>query len=154
VPLQQRIGPRSAAARFLLGGALTLAGVALIEGLILLGLPPLSPVAWSGLGMLAGAAIGGVPALIGGAATLAAYFFLNSAHPERFPSFYAGAYNSLSWLLGLVLLAVVVLVMRPRVLRLAAAEAELAARREYQAALEASEERLRVIIDNLPAFVG
>ena len=145
---------KSIGARLLLGVALTLAGVALIETLIVLGLPPLSPVAWSGLGMLAGAAVGGVPALIGGAATLAAYFFANGAHPERFPSFYAGAYNSLSWLLGLVLLAVVVLVMRPRLLRLAAAEAELAARREYQAALEASEERLRVIIDNLPAFVG
>jgi diguanylate cyclase (GGDEF)-like protein/PAS domain S-box-containing protein len=142
------------AARFSLGIALTLAGVALIELLIAVGLPPLSPVAWSGLGMLAGAAAAGLPALVGGAITLAAYFLVNSAYPERFPSFYAGAYNTFSWLVGLTLLALVVLLVRPRLVRLAAAEAELAARREYEAALQASEERLRVVTDNLPAFVG
>ena len=145
---------RSAAARFTLGITLTLAGVALIELLILIGLPPLSPVAWSGLGMLAAGAAGGVPALAGGALTLAAYYFINSFHTERFPNFYAGAHNSLSWLVGLVLLAAVVLLTRPRLLRLASAEAELRSRREHEAALEASEERLRLVTDNLPAFVA
>ena len=145
---------RSLAARFALGIALTLAGVALIEALIWLGLPPLSPVAWSGLGMLAATAAAGGPALAGGAVTLAAYFFANGAYPERFPSFYAEAYNGLSWLVGLALLSSAVLLVRPRLLRLAAAESELAARREYEAALQASEERLRVVTDNLPAFVG
>jgi diguanylate cyclase (GGDEF)-like protein/PAS domain S-box-containing protein len=140
--------------RFALGVALTLAGVALIEAMIRVGLPPLSPVAWSGLGMLAATAAGGVPALAGGAITLAAYYLLNSARPERFPEFFAGAHNSLSWLLALVVLAVAVLFARPRLLRLVAAEAELRARRAYEAALEASEERLRVVTDNLPAFVA
>ncbi len=144
----------SIAARAFLGVAFTLSGIALIETLILIGLPPLSPVAWSGLGMLAGTAIAGFPALVGGAATLASYFFLNSLQPARFPYFYSGAYNSLSWLVGLLLLATAVLVVRPRLRRLAAAESELRARREYEAALEASEERLRVITDNLPAFVS
>ncbi|HEX7052527.1 MAG TPA: diguanylate cyclase [Burkholderiales bacterium] len=154
VPLQHWLGERSAVARFALGVALTLAGVALIEVLIAAGMPPLSPVAWSGLGMLAGAAAGGGPALAGGALTLAAYFFANSFHPERFPSFYAAASVGVYWLVGLALLSAAVLLVRPRLLRLAAAEAELAAGREYQAALEASEQRLRVVTDNLPAFVG
>jgi diguanylate cyclase (GGDEF)-like protein/PAS domain S-box-containing protein len=47
-----------------------------------------------------------------------------------------------------------VLAVRPRLLRAAATEAELAARQAYEAALRQSEERLRVIADNLPAFVS
>ncbi len=144
----------SYAARFALGAGLTLACVALVETLFLLGLPPLSPVAWPGLGMLAGAAAGGVAGLAGGAATLAGYYFLNASQPGRFPYFYAAAHNSTSWLAGLVLLAGVVLLVRPRVLRLASAETELAARREYEAALRESEERLRVITDNMPALIS
>jgi diguanylate cyclase (GGDEF)-like protein/PAS domain S-box-containing protein len=148
------VARRSVAGRFALGVASTLAGIALIELLILIGLPPLSPVAWSGLGMLAASAVGGLPAFLGGALTLSAYFVLNGLHPQRFPNFYAGAYNSLSWLVGLTLLVAVVLAVRPRLLRLAAAETELRARRQYEAALEASEERLRLVTDNLPAFVA
>lgn len=131
---------RSLAARFALGIALTLAGVALIEVLILVGQPPLSPVAWTGLAMLAATAAGGLPALIGGAAAFAAYFLLNSLHPERFPAFYANAYGTVSWVLPLLTLAAILLLVRPRLLRLVAAEVELAARREYEAALKASEE--------------
>lgn len=145
---------RSIGARFSLGVALTLAGVALIELLILIGVPPLSPVGWTALTMLAGTAIGGLPALAGGALTLAAYTFLNSLRPDRFPYFYAGAHASVSWAMALVVLAGTFLLARPRLLRLAAAEAELRARREYEAALEASERRLRVVTDNLPAFVA
>jgi diguanylate cyclase (GGDEF)-like protein/PAS domain S-box-containing protein len=141
-------------ARFVLGVSFTLVGVALIEVLILIGLPPLSPVAMTGLAMLVATAAGGAPALAGGAAMLAAYYYLNSFQPERFPAFYAGAHASMSWLVGLALLAAIVLAGRPRILRLAAAETELRARREYEAALEASEERLRVVTDNLPAFVA
>jgi len=138
---------RSIGARFLLGVGLALAGVALIEALMAIGLPPLSPVAWSGLGMIAGTLLAGWPGLGGGALVVTGYYAINGLHPERFPYFYEGAHNTLSWLLGLVLLAAGVIALRPRLVRLASAEAELRARREYEAALEASEERLRVDTD-------
>ena len=104
--------------------------------------------------MLAGTAVGGVPALAGGALALAGYTFLNGLRPDRFPYFYAGAHTTVSWALALVVLAIGFLLARPRLLRLASAEAELRARLEYEAALEASERRLRVVTDNLPAFIA
>lgn len=141
-------------ARFALGVGIVCACIGLVEALFVLGVPPLSPLAWPGLGMLIGAAAGGPASLAGGAATLAAYYFLNAFQPERFPSFFASGHNSVAWLAALVLLSAIVLAVRPRLLRLAAAEAELAARREYEAALRESEERLRIITDNLPALVS
>ena len=143
------------AARLALGAALALAGVALVEGLMLLGLPPLSPVAYPGLGMLAGAALGGFAGFLGGATVLAAYYVLNAAAaPERFPHFFSAAYNSVAWAVALALIALAVLVFRSRVLRMAAAETELAARRQYEDALRESEAWLRIIADNIPAMVS
>lgn len=144
----------SRATRFALGAGLALVGAAMVEALVLAGLPPLTPVAWPGLGMLAGAAAGGVAGLAGGIATLAGYYFVNTLQPERFPQFFSGAYNSLSWTVALALIASAVIFFRPRVLRLAAAEAELAARRQYEEALRESEARLRVVTDNIPAMVS
>ena len=51
-------------------------------------------------------------------------------------------------------LALVILFARPRLLRLASAEAELGARLKYESALRESEQRLQVITDNVPALVG
>jgi diguanylate cyclase (GGDEF)-like protein/PAS domain S-box-containing protein len=145
---------RSQGTRALLGVALTLAFIALVELLLLAGLRPLSPMAWPGLGMLAGAALGGVAGLGGGALTLAAYYFVNAFQPERFPHFFADPYNSLSWVIGLSLVAAALILVRPRLLRMAAAEAELAARYGYEDALRESETRLRIITDNIPAMVS
>jgi diguanylate cyclase (GGDEF)-like protein/PAS domain S-box-containing protein len=118
-----------------------------------LGLRPLSPLGWTGIGMLAGAAATGMPGLAGGALTAAAYYGLNPG-PERFPEFYSSPTLALSWVAVLALLATGVLFARPRVLRLASAEAEMRTRGLYEEALRESEQRLRLIADNLPALVA
>ncbi|HYX66250.1 MAG TPA: diguanylate cyclase [Burkholderiales bacterium] len=142
-------------AHFALGAALALAGVALVEALLLLGLSPLSPVAYPGLGMLAGAALGGVAGCAGGVIVLGAYYLLNAAAaPERFPHFFSGAYSSVAWAVALALIALAVVAFRSRLLRMAAAETELAARRQYEEALRESEAWLRIITDNIPAMVS
>ena len=144
----------SAALQCSLGIGFTLLCIGLVEALFLVGLPPLSPTAWPGLGMLAGAALGGGAGLAGGAATLAAYYLVNLAEPSRFPEFFASPANSVSSIAGLSLVSAAVLALRPRLLRVASAEAELAARAEYEDALRESEARLRVVTDNIPAMVS
>jgi diguanylate cyclase (GGDEF)-like protein/PAS domain S-box-containing protein len=139
--------------RFLIGTALALLGVVLIEGLLAGGFRPLSPLGWTGIGMLAGAAAAGTPGLLGGALIAAAYFAFNPA-PERFAEFYASPVLSLSWIAVLSVLAAGILFARPRLLRLASAEAEVTTRRMYEEALRESEQRLRLIADNLPALVA
>jgi diguanylate cyclase (GGDEF)-like protein/PAS domain S-box-containing protein len=51
-------------------------------------------------------------------------------------------------------MGIVILAVRPRLLRAAAAEAELKALRSYEDALRVSESRLRTIADHLPALVS
>ena len=145
---------KRALSRFLLGASLALVGVGLVEGLVLAGLRPLGPVVWPGLGMLAGAALGGMAGLAGGSVVLFAYYLVNFAYQQRFPEFYAHPYNTVSLVAGLAVLAVAIIAARPRVMRAASAEAELATRRLFEDALRESEERLRVIADNLPALVS
>jgi hypothetical protein len=82
--------------RLALGAGLTLAGVAVVEVLLAAGMPPLGPVGWPGLGALAGTAVGGGAGLAGGSLVLAAYFFLNLAHPDRFADFFAQPHNIVS----------------------------------------------------------
>lgn len=125
---------------FLLGAGLALTGSMLVETLLAVGLRPLTPVAWPGLGMVLGAALGGVPAVAGGASVLAAYYAINFLEPERFPQFYSQLSNTVAWGAGLALLAAVVLTLRSRL--------------RFADALRESEQRLRTITDNLPALVS
>jgi diguanylate cyclase (GGDEF)-like protein/PAS domain S-box-containing protein len=137
-----------------LGACLSLAGVALVEGLLAAGLQPLGPIGWPGLGMLAATAICGLPGLSGGAAVTAVYYILNMLPPERFAGFYAQPHITVFWLIAFGAMTIAILLARPRLLRVAAAEAELSTALEYEDALRASEQRLRVITDNLPALVS
>ena len=145
---------RSTLARFVLGVALVLAGMALVEGLFFLGLRPLSPLGWPGMGMLVGAALGGMSGLAGGALTLELYYAVNFGYRHRFPEFYSNPVYGGSWIVVLAVMAAIIILVRPRLLRLAAAETELAARRLYEHVLRDNEERLRVITDNVPALVS
>jgi diguanylate cyclase (GGDEF)-like protein/PAS domain S-box-containing protein len=136
-----------------MGAALALLGAALIEGLLAAGLHPLSPLGWTGIGMLGGAAAAGAPGLAGGALIAAGYYLFNPG-PERFAEFYSSPALALSWIAVLSVLGAGILFARPRLLRLASAEAEVSTRRMYEEALRESEQRLRLIADNLPALVA
>ncbi|HZN86764.1 MAG TPA: diguanylate cyclase [Burkholderiales bacterium] len=140
--------------RLALGAGLGLAGVALVEGLLLLGLQPLTPIGWPALGTFAGAALGGVWGFAGGTLAIAVYYVINLLQPHRFPDFYGSAFNMVSWLVGLGAVGLAILAARPRVLRAAASEAELTALRAYEEALRDSEARLRMVTDNIPALVS
>ena len=140
--------------RFAFGAAISLAGVILLEVLFLFGLHPLAPVGIPGFAMLIGTALGGMPALVGGAAVTVSYYLANLAYPHRYPEFYASMFYAVLWSLTFAAMAITILVARPRVLRLASAEQELATRRRYENALRESEERLQVIADNIPALVS
>ncbi len=125
---------------FFLGAGLALTGSGLVEMLLLAGLRPLTPVAWPGLGMVLGAALGGARALAGGACVLAAYYVLNALAPQRFAEFYSHASNTVAWAAGLALLAGLVLALRSRL--------------RFAEALRLNEQRLRTITDNLPGLVS
>jgi diguanylate cyclase (GGDEF)-like protein/PAS domain S-box-containing protein len=136
------------------GAVLALVGVALVEALQFAGLRPLSPLGWPGLGLLAGAALAGGAGLAAGSLVLAGYYALNFAQQQRFPEFYASPVNTVSWTIGLAAFAAAVLMVRPRLLRAAANEAELRDRRRYEQALRESEAHLKLITDNVPALVA
>ena len=142
------------ARQFAIGVGFTLIGIVLVEGLLLAGLRPLSPLGWSGMGVLAATALAGGSGVAGGSLVLAAYYVLNLANPHRFPEFYASPVTTVSWVIGLAAFAAAILMVRPRLLRAAANEAELRDRRLYEEALRQSEERLKVITDNVPALVA
>src|SRR5207248_1030045 len=137
--------------RFVVGLATALLGVALAEGFLFAGLRPLSPLGWPGLGVLAGAATGGGAGVAGASLVAAGYYVLNFAHPYRFPEFYGSAGATVSWIIALALLSTAILMVRPRLLRAAANEAELSVRRRYEDALRESEARLRMEHERLEA---
>jgi diguanylate cyclase (GGDEF)-like protein/PAS domain S-box-containing protein len=141
-------------AGFAFGALFALLGVAIVEGLIFAGYRPFGPLGWPGLAFLAAIALAGIPGLAGGMLVLVLYYAINFANQQRFPEFFAGAGNTVSWLVGLSLLAIAVLSVRPRLLRAALAEAELAALRRYEQALRESEERLRMVTENVPGLVA
>jgi len=143
VPLAPLERAKSRIPMALLGLGLALAGVVLVEVLIALGAPPLGPVGWPSLGMIAAAGIGGLAGLAGGALGVVGYYLVNLLHPERFPLFYSHAANTITWCLAISALSGAALLVRPRLLRLATAEAELIARRKYEVALLESEEKAR-----------
>ncbi len=126
------------------GVGLVAAGALLVEGLLLAGLQPLSPIGWPSLGMLAAAALAGLWGLAGGATALIAYYVLNLAMPGRFPEFFASVFQTLNWTAGIALLSAAVLLVRR----------ELLLRRKYEAASRESEQRLRIITDNVPGLVA
>jgi len=138
-------------ARFVTGAALALLGIALAEAILFAGLRPLSPLGWPGVGVLAGAAIGGGAGLAGASLVAAGYYVVNFGHPHRFPEFYGSAGTTVSWVVALAILSAAILMVRPRLLRAAANEAELAARRRFEDALRESEARLRMERERLEA---
>ena len=159
MPVQTAGLPAAAAEKtsfgqFGLGIGLGLAGVILMEALFSAGLRPLTPMAWPALGALAAAALAGGAGFMGGSLVLAAYYIMNFMYPHRFPDFYAHPYSAVLWLLGLALIGGAILAVRPRLVRAVAREAELGSRLDLERALRESEQRLRLITDNLPALVS
>src|SRR4051812_50154933 len=84
VPLAPLERARSRVPMALLGLGLSLAGIVVVEVLVALGAPPLGPVGWPSLGMIAGAAIGGLAGLIGGGGGGGGDYLLQPAPPQRF----------------------------------------------------------------------
>ena len=136
------------------GALLALAGVALVETLQFAAQRPLSPLGWPGLGLLVAAALAGAPGMAGAVLVLVGYYVVTLGQPERFPEFFASGVTAISWVCALGLLSGVILIVRPLLLRAASNEAELRARRIYEAALHESEERLRVITESVPGLVA
>ena len=152
---------RQAPRAFGLGFGLGLIGVGLVEALLLAGLQPLAPVGFPGLAMLVATALAGGWALAGGALVTALYYAINFAWVERFAQFYAHPFPAAAWMLVFGAMASAVLFARRRLLeahrsavKLASAQTELAVQRTYEAALKESEQRLRLVTDNLPGLVG
>jgi diguanylate cyclase (GGDEF)-like protein/PAS domain S-box-containing protein len=135
--------------RLLLGACLAIGGITLVEALILVGAPPLTPIGWPSLGMIAAAAIAGFTGLVGGAIAVVSYYVISLAQPERFPEFFSHAANTASWTVAVGVLAGAAVLVRGRLVRLATAEAELIVRRKYEIALRDSEEQLRIERDRL-----
>jgi diguanylate cyclase (GGDEF)-like protein/PAS domain S-box-containing protein len=152
---------KDTAKAFGVGAGLALLGVGLVEALLFAGLRPLAPIGWPGLATLFATALGGVRALAGGTLVSLAYYAANLGAPERFAGFYDRAFPTVSWIVGLAIMASAVLAARRRLFRahqaavkLAAAQAELAVRGEYEAALKESGQRLRLVTDNVPGLVA
>ncbi|HET7670544.1 MAG TPA: diguanylate cyclase [Burkholderiales bacterium] len=136
------------------GAACALVGVALIELLLAMGGRPFSPLGWSGLGVMAGAALAGPRGLAGGAVVALLYYLLNLQSPERFADFFDSPGNTVAWVSGISMMVAGILWARPRVLRAAAADAELLARNVHEDALRVSERRLRLVADNIPGLIA
>ena len=152
---------RQAPKAFGLGLGFGLVGVGLVEALLLAGLQPLAPVGFPGLAMLVGTALAGGWALAGGALVTMLYYTVNFAWVDRFAQFYAHPFPAAAWMLVFGAMASAVLLARRRLLdahrsalKLASAQTELAVQRTYEAALKESEQRLRLVTDNLPGLVG
>ncbi|HEX7220893.1 MAG TPA: diguanylate cyclase [Burkholderiales bacterium] len=126
--------------RYVLGACLGLAGALVVEALLRAGIRPLTPIAWPGLGTLAGAALGGAAGFAGGSLILVAYYLVNLLQPQRFPEFYSHPYNTIAWLAALAGIGILILALRGR--------------RSVADALRVSEMRLRTITDHLPALVA
>ena len=134
---------------------MALAGVAFVEAALFLGFRPLAPVGIPGIGMFVGTALGGLAGFAGGITVVVVYGLVNYAYfSARFPEFYSTTFYLWLWIATFAAIVLTILVARPRLLRLASAEAELATRRRYETALRQSEERMQVIADNIPALVA
>ena len=125
-PLRHAAGEKTGLTQFAIGGSLGLAGVVIIEALFTFGLRPLTPMAWPGLGALAGAALGGPAGFLGGSLVLAAYYFVNQHNSHRFPEFYGHPYSTGSRLHGHAINGIVIRAVRPQPLRQSLRPAEAA----------------------------
>ena len=112
-PVRQA-GDTTAVHGALIGAGLALFGALVVEALVASGLRPLGPMGWPGVGMIAAAALCGMPGFAGGAAVTAAYYLFNVSRTDRFPEFFATAGPSISWLIGLLIASVVVIALRAR----------------------------------------
>lgn len=145
----------------LIGALFALAGVAVVELLLMAGQPPLAPVGWPALGAVFAAALFGLRGLLGAIVVTVAYYLVHAWQPARFPAFFASAGLSVAWLCGTGLLCGLVLALRGRltvalraeVREMATKQSEERLRGLTQAAQE-SEARLRLLADSLPALVG
>jgi diguanylate cyclase (GGDEF)-like protein/PAS domain S-box-containing protein len=95
---------------------MALAGVALVELAVVLGLRPLSPLSLPGLGLVAAAALYGWSGFAGAAAVGFAYYLANLASPGRFPEFYAQGHLAAGWALVLLAIGGLVIWLRARLL--------------------------------------
>lgn len=146
---------RTVLVRLGFGAGMALVGIAFVEIAMILGFRPLSPVGIPGVGMLVGTALGGMMGFAGSVAVVVLYAVLNYAYfAERFPQFYSTPFYMWLWTAVFTAIVLTILLARPRLLRLASAEAELATRRRYEDALRQSEERMQIIADNIPALVA
>ncbi|HWA37984.1 MAG TPA: diguanylate cyclase [Burkholderiales bacterium] len=128
-----------------LGGAgFALLGILLVEGLIAVGLRPLSPLGWPGGGMLVGAAMFGPAGALGGTLVAGAYFLLHFAHQARFPIFFATPVVIFGWIATLAVLAVFLMGLRQRLQRELVSVREL---RETQEELRAANQRLELALE-------
>jgi diguanylate cyclase (GGDEF)-like protein/PAS domain S-box-containing protein len=128
-----------------LGGAgFALLGILLVEGLIAIGLKPLSPLGWPGGGMLVGAAMFGPAGALGGTLVAGGYFLLHFAHQARFPVFFATPVVIVGWIATLAVLAVFLTGLRQRLQR---ELVSVRALRETQAELRAANERLELALE-------
>jgi len=141
--------------RLAFGAGMALIGVAFVETALLLGFRPLAPVGVPGVGMFVGTALGGLAGFVGGIVVVTLYGVINYAYFSlRFPEFYSTTFYLWMWITVFAAIVLTILLARPRLLRLASAEAELATRRRYEDALRQSEERMQIIADNIPALVS
>ena len=141
--------------RLAFGAGMALIGVAFVETALFLGFRPLAPVGIPGVGMFVGTALGGLAGFVGGIAVVTFYGVINYAYfSPRFPEFYSTTFYLWMWVTVFAAIVLTILLARPRLLRLASAEAELATRRRYEDALRQSEERMQIIADNIPALVS
>lgn len=115
-----------------IGAVFALAGAAIVEGLVLVGLHPLGPVGWPSLGAIVAAGIYGWRGLLGAVSVVAAYYLVNAAQPERFPAFFAGPALGLAWLSGIAIVCTLLIAMRARLLQAIQAEAREPALKENQ----------------------
>jgi diguanylate cyclase (GGDEF)-like protein/PAS domain S-box-containing protein len=121
------------------GAALALAGAAMVELLLGLGLQPYSPLGWPILGMVAAAALYGTSGALGALPVLAAYYAVSAVFPERHAAFFSDWLPTLHWIFGGMFLTGLGFLLGDRLRRAKRLEVELrAARQRLEMALEGS----------------
>jgi PAS domain S-box-containing protein len=137
-----------------IGAAVVGCGVALVEGFLAAGMPPLSPLGWPGIFLIIAGAFWGAAGAIGGALMLVGYFLFTLGAPQRFPHFFANAGVLSFWFIGLGLATTVAATLRGRLMRAHALELKAAQNESEISALIDYRHWLSSIIDNAPALIG
>ena len=126
------------------GAGLALLGILIVEALLATGLRPLSPLGWPGGGMLVGAALYGLPGVLGGSIVAGGYFLLHFAFQERFPHFFGSAPLIAGWIITLAALASFFATLRRRIQR---EKVSVRALRAAQDELRMSKQRLELALE-------